>query len=70
MQAQQEGKAAGGADNNGRKRGEMDTDKSIEELSDDDLSFMPQGDDPGVHEGGRESRPGSQEMTTIQRRRN
>ena len=39
----------------------------IEELSEDDLSFLPPGhpDDSGAHEGGRQSRPGSTELGTI-----
>lgn len=42
-----------------------DTAKNMEELSDDDLNFGGNGalrDDVAVHEGGRQSRPGSMEQ--------
>ena len=47
-----------------RKRSEMDTQKSNDDMSEDDLNFIPGGGGdghPAVHEGGRKSRPGSQE---------
>lgn len=45
----------GDGETGGRKRSDMDTEKSMEELSEDDLSFLPPGhpDDSGAHEGGR-----------------
>ena len=47
------------------KAGANDTAKNMEELSDDDLNFGGNGalkDDAAVHEGGRQSRPGSMEQ--------
>ena len=52
------------------KLGGNDTAKNMEELSDDDLNFGGNGalrDDGAVHEGGRQSRPGSMENPGARR---
>ena len=58
------------------KKGDMDTQKSIDEMSEDDLNFIPRSgnnEDAAVLEGGRQSRPGSQgdpNLIAAVRRRN
>lgn len=62
-----------GQEQNGKKKGknDLDTQKSNDDLSEDDLGFMPgAGNDNAVHEGGRSSRPGSQENQIPVRRPN
>lgn len=54
----------------GKRAGDMDTQKSMDDLSDDDLGFIANGrDEAAVHEGGRQSRPGSNGSDANQVRR-
>ena len=52
-----------GGDKKLGKKGEQDTQKSIDEYSEEDGNFIAPGiegnDHPAIHEGGREQRPGS-----------
>mgnify|MGYP001129673442 CR=1 FL=1 len=58
---QQQNKDGGDSGSKGKgKKGDMDTQKSIDEISEDDLNFVPRNGDAAVLEGGRQSRPGSQ----------